>query len=179
MKRTLPQALLLSVMAQAHAAESAPSAAPPASPAASAFAKSILIGMQLSVHKGLQQGQTPAAVDTCVQALDASSFDGVFQSYLSKNLSAGELREADEFFASAAGAKLAQHGQLQVYLDAGEKAPEPMPTFSDTDNRTIDTFNHTAVDEKLFASNLLGSPDAQQVIRSRITELLNGCSPKP
>lgn len=166
-------------MAQAHADEPAPSAASPASPAASAFAKSILIGMQLSVHKGLQQGQTPAAVDACVQALDASSFDGVFQSYLSKNLTADELRNADAFFASTAGAKLAQHGQLQVYLDAGEKAPEPMPTFSDTDNRTIDTFNHTAVGEKLFASNLLGSPAAQEVIRSRITELLNGCNPKP
>jgi hypothetical protein len=163
-------------MAQAHAAESAPSAA---SPAASAFAKSILIGMQLSVHKGLQQGQTPAAVDACVQALDASSFDSVFQSYLSKNLSASELQDADAFFATTPGMKLAQHGQMQVYLDAGEKAPEPMPTFSDTDNRVIDTFNHTAAGEKLFASNLLGNPAAQQVIRSRITELLTGCNPKP
>lgn len=159
---------------QAYAAEG--SSGP--SIAVTTFAKSSLIGMQLSVRKAERLGKIPANVSVCVQSLDDSSFTAVFATLLAENLSKSELQATEDFFSTRVGGKYARHGLMQVYASVGETPPEPPPTFSDAEYKELERFGNTTAGEKLIVRKVLESAPARQAIGSRIQTLLSQCRAK-
>jgi len=160
--------------AQAYAADGSGSH----SIAVATFAKSSLIGMQLSVRRAQQQGKIPANVSGCVQSLDDSSFTAVFTTLLAENLSKSELQATEDFFSTSVGHKYAKHGLMQVYTSVGETPPEPLPTFSDAEYKGLEHFGSTTAGEKLIVRKVLESAPARQAIGSRIQTLLSQCRAK-
>ncbi|MBU1235298.1 MAG: hypothetical protein KJ634_04775 [Gammaproteobacteria bacterium] len=146
--------------------------------AVATFAKSSLIGMQLSVRKAERQGKIPANVSACVQSLDDSSFTAVFATLLADNLSKSELQATEDFFSTRVGGKYAKHGLMQIYTSVGETPPEPLPTFSDAEYKELERFGSTTAGEKLIVRKVLESASARQAIGSRIQGLLSLCRTK-
>ena len=164
----------LAFFAQACAADESPSP----SFAQATFAKSSLVGMQLSVRRAQLQGKVPATVSECVQLLDDSSFIQVFASLLAENLTPSERQDTDHFFSTPVGRKYAKHGLMQVYTAVGETPPEPVPTFSDPEYKELERFASTTAGEKLIVRKVLENASARQSIGSRIQTLLNQCRAK-
>lgn len=145
------------------------------SAAAHVFAKSALVGMQLSLKHGEQRGEIPAAVSQCVQSLDDSTFDNVFNTALVENLSTLELQATNEFFGSPVGQKYAKQGLMQLYAQVGEQPPEPMPSFSDHEYKRLEAFSRTSAGSKLMVQRVLESPTVRATIGSEINVLLRRC----
>jgi hypothetical protein len=151
---------------------------PESSIAVMTFAKSALLGMQLSVRKGQEQGKVPSSVAGCVQSLDDLSFREVFVSLVSSNLNDQEIQATEQFFHSSVGQKYAKHGRLQIYTSVGERPPEPLPSFSDAEYKEVEKFSLTSAGEKLIARKVLQGPAAQQAIGAHIQRLLKACNAK-
>jgi hypothetical protein len=142
---------------------------------ASTFASSALLGMQLSVRKGSQQGRVSPGASKCVQVLGQSSFNDVFVSLLAETLSQSELQAAEAFFGTAVGKKYAQFGLMQVYTSAGETPPEQPPTFSDSEYKELEGFSRTSAGEKLIVRKILQSDSAQRTVGARTQSLVKSC----
>lgn len=165
-------ALFFSIQAQSGETEQVPVAA------VSAFAKPVLVGMQLSVRKGQQQGQVSAGVAKCVQSLDASSLNPLFLSLLTENLTKNELKATEDFFVTAVGRKYAKHGLMQVYTSLGEQPPEALPGFSEAEYKELENFSRTSAGEKLLVRKVLSSVSANQAISAHIQGVLKSCARK-
>ena len=140
-----------------------------------AFAKSALLGMQLSVKRSHQAGKVTNAGASCVASLTPDSFADVYEGLLKSTFTAGEMKTTEEFFQRPIGHKYATHGLLKVYESSGHQAPEPLPSFSSAETKELVTFSKTAAGEKLIAKKVLSSAAASRALNARVAELLARC----
>jgi hypothetical protein len=149
-----------------------------ASPAIDAFAQPVLLGMQLSAKHGERRGEISTAENACVQALPPSSFYGVVEGVMSDALTPSELATTDRFFSTPVGQKYLKHGVLRIYPAVGERAPEALPEFSDSEYRQLEAFAATSAGNALITRQVMQSAAAKQGYGARIRELSEGCRAK-
>ena len=140
--------------------------------------KAALLGMQLSVRRGQQEGKVSSSIATCVSSLDKSSFYSVYEVLVPQALSANEVKDTEAFFKGAIGQKYAKHGLLQIYSSVGVQPPEPLPNFSDAEYKVLEDFSRTSAGEKLIAKKVFETFAARQAVSSRIRELMELCRRK-
>lgn len=145
------------------------------SAATEAFARSALLGMQLAVYKQQAEGKASASVVNCVRSLDDASFRKIFSVLLSQKLNAQEVDTTEIFFRSSAGKKYAKHGFLQVYTAAGQKPPEPLPSFSKQELSELEAFSRTSAGDKLIFKKILQTGETNELINANIKALLKSC----
>jgi hypothetical protein len=142
------------------------------------FARTALLGMQLSVRKAASQGKVPDSVVACVDHLPSNTFALLFRSLMEQNLSPEEISSIDRFFASETGRKYSKHGIDQMYAAIGETPPEPAPALSDSEYAELDQFSRTSAGEKLMVQKVMESESARRAVSARILELLGTCRAK-
>lgn len=142
------------------------------------FAQATLLGMQLSAQHGARKGAISSAQATCVQALKPIAFYGTVGQVLASALDSKDLPAVDRFFTTPVGRKYAKYGLLQIYPAVGERAPEPLPTFSDSEYRELEVFAATPAGRRLISDKVMQSVEAKSAYDSRIRELLEQCREK-
>lgn len=147
-----------------------------ASPAAvDAFAQPVLLGMQLSAKQGVRKGAISEDQLNCIQALTPSAFYRVVEGVMAEALTPQELAAADRFFSTPVGQKYIKHGLLRIYPAVGERAPEPLPDFSDSEYGELEAFAATAAGQALIGRQVMQSVAAKQSYGTRIRELVEQC----
>jgi hypothetical protein len=139
------------------------------------FAQASLLGIQLAVKHGQQQGKVAAATADCVAAFKPDTFVEVFDKLVKSTLTEDEQQTTEAFFNSATGVKFAKLGILQVYGAVGDKAPEPLPVLTDAEKADIEAFSRTPAGDKLMLKKAFEQPAAMANINQRIKELLAQC----
>ena len=139
------------------------------------LAQAALLGMQLSVKQGHQAGKVPSPVANCVAALKPDSFVPVYDALLKSKFTPTEQQATEEFLKGPVGSKYAKYGLLQIYLIAGEKTPEALPTFSAAEMKTLEAFSKTPAGDKLMMRKVMQSPAAAQAVKPYVSQLLSQC----
>ena len=148
----------------------------PGSVATRGFAESFLLGFQLAVHKGREQGKVSEKVDSCVAKLDATAtFGAIIQAQLVQIFTSPERQELDTFFSSPVGKKFIRQGVLQVYSQTGTPPPEPAPTYSASETAELDRFRHTSTGTKLMDPSTMAPLTEPPGARERLLEVLSSC----
>jgi hypothetical protein len=142
------------------------------------YGKVALVGMQLSVQKRASEGKYPGEIAACVNTLPTSAFNSVLDSAIKDNLSDAERDSATAFFASSAGLKYTKAGTVQIYRAMNMDSPEPMPQFSSSEYKELETFTHTSAGEKLILKKVLEVGSARQEMGTRVQELMHSCNDK-
>lgn len=139
------------------------------------FAQASLLGIQLAVKHGRQQGKIAAATAECVAAFKPDSFVEAFDKLMKSTLTEDEQQATEAFFNSATGVKFAKLGILQVYGAVGETAPEPLPVLTDAEKADVEAFSKTPAGDKLMLKKAFEQPEAMASINQRVKELLSQC----
>lgn len=139
------------------------------------FAQASLLGIQLAVKHGRQQGKIAPATADCVAAFKPDSFVEVFDKLMKSTLTEDEQVATEAFFNSATGLKFTKLGVLQVYGAVGDTAPEPLPVLTDAEKADVEAFSKTPAGDKLMLKKAFEQPAAMTSINQRIKELLSQC----
>ena len=139
------------------------------------FAQASLLGIQLAVKHGRQQGKVAPAMADCVAAFKPDTFVEVFDKLVKSTLTEEEQQTTEAFFNSPTGVKFAKLGILQVYGAVGDTAPEPLPVLTDAEKADVEAFSKTPAGDKLMLKKAFEQPDAMANINQRIKELLSQC----
>lgn len=150
-----------------------------AAPAAvEAFAQPVLLGMQLSAKQGGREGKISEDELACIQALTPSAFYKVVEGVVTAALTSQELATANRFFGTPVGQKYLKHGLIGLYSAVGERAPEPIPNFSDSEYRQLEAFAATPAGQALITRRVMQSAAVKQSYSTRIRELMEQCHMK-
>jgi hypothetical protein len=174
MKPLSTHLVLLSVLAAA----SVPKAFADSTATEEVLARSVLVGMQLSVRKAAAQAKVPDTLVACVERMSSDNFVPIFHSALEQNLSADEIAAAEKFFQGEVGRKFAKAGIAQAYVAAGEQPPEPVSDVSEAEYAELEQFNRTAAGQKLWSQKVMEGPSVRRAISARIAQLLDSCRAK-
>jgi hypothetical protein len=136
---------------------------------------SAVLGMQLSVKRGAEEGRVSGSTVDCVNKLDRTSFTPVLAQLVTRALSVREIAAATQFFESALGRKYVQHGIAQLYQAVGAVAPDPTPNFSDAELRSITAFSRSSAGDKIMVKRVFEAPAARETIVAKVQELLKSC----
>ncbi|MCL2309745.1 MAG: hypothetical protein FWC42_05640 [Proteobacteria bacterium] len=153
-------------------------AAGAASVGVDAFAQSVLLGMQLSAKHGESKGTIPDAQNACIQALTPSAFYNVVEKVMVSAFTPEEFAAINRFLSTSVGQKYLKLGLLRLYSSVGEKAPEPLPDFSDSEYRELESFAATSAGRALITRQVMQSEAARQAYNERIRELIKSCREK-
>jgi hypothetical protein len=148
------------------------------SAAVDAFSQPVLLGMQLSVKQGARKSAMPEEQLACVQRLKPSAFYAVVEEVMNSALTPPEVAEASRFFGTSVGQKYLKHGLLRIYPAVGERAPEPLPDFSDSEYKELEVFAAAPTGQALITRQVMQSVAAKQAYATRIRELLEQCRAK-
>jgi hypothetical protein len=140
-----------------------------------AFAQPALLGMQLAAKQWASRGAISAGQLSCVQRLVPSDLYQVVEESIASALTPQERAEANRFFDTSVGQKYLKHGLLQIYSAVGDKAPEPLPTFSGSEYKEVATFASTSAGQALITRQVMQSASAKQALNDRTRELMEQC----
>jgi hypothetical protein len=132
--------MLLVVAAAATAAESGSDADAIRLVRASGADRAALLGMQLSMERGVTEGKSTARQLACLEQVDSSVFDAAFVATIRARFTPAEISSAIAFLESALGVKYIRYGVVQMYRTVGAVAKEPAPEFSATELELLETF---------------------------------------
>ncbi len=136
-----------------------------------------LLGMKLSLEKGVNQGNTPKEHFECVDKIDRHYFLKNYSDILKEYLSSDEIKQALNFYTSEAGRKYTHAGiiQLRMNLIPGEKWP--IPDFKEEEQNLIEGFGKTSAGQKLWKERLLSSKKIVARINPLLKDLYDKCKP--
>ena len=154
---------------------SAPGYAADTTTTVQSFAQASLLGIQLAVKHGRQQGKVAPAMADCVAAFKPDTFVEVFDKLVRSTLTEDEQQTTEAFFNSPTGVKFSKLGILQVYGAVGDTAPEPLPVLTDAEKADVEAFSKTPAGDKLMLKKAFEQPAAMANINQRIKELLSQC----
>lgn len=134
------------------------------------MSRSTVLGIQLSARRELQAGKTSKAYVECTQGLDADAFSDIYRAVMERVLTPEEIRFAEAFWESEAGARTAELVEWAVYHDLGLPPPHAPNLFSANEQAAADVYNKSSAARKLAAElNRLHSqmvPEAEARARS-------------
>lgn len=144
------------------------------------LSEAALTGMQLSVKKSVQNGKVSQSITECVSLIDSSSFNAIFEYVVNEQFTSDEKEKVEEFLKSPLGIKYAKYDVYRLYLALGFPSPEPVPSFSIKERRSLEEFSETSAGNKFMfkLAPVLMSKPILMLTSSKIGELLSACGAK-
>lgn len=144
------------------------------------LSEAALTGMQLSVKKRVQSGEVSQSVAECIFLIDPSSFNAIFEYVVNGQFTSDEKEKVEKFLKSPLGIKYVKYDMYRLYLMAGFPSPEPVPSFSIKERRSLEMFSETPAGNKLMfkLTPALRSKPILMLTVSKIEELLSACGAK-
>jgi hypothetical protein len=99
-----------------------------------------LLGMRLSMERGVSEGKASPTQLACLEQVDSTVFDTPFVASIKARFTHEEILEAIAFLESALGVKYIRYGVVQMYLSSGATATEATPEFSRSELKVLETF---------------------------------------
>jgi hypothetical protein len=134
------------------------------------MSRNTVLGIQLSARRELQAGKTSKSYVECTQGLDPDAFTDIYRAVMERVLTPEEVRFAEAFWESDAGARTGELVEWAVYHDLGLPPPHAPSLFTTSEQAAADVYNKSSAARKLAAElNRLHSqmvPEAEARARS-------------
>jgi hypothetical protein len=137
-----------------------------------------MVGLRMAMRKESDRGMISKPVAACFNAMGNERLYSTFQHLLADNMSAADLREANAFFNSETGQKLARRNVLRAYALTGATPPGPEPLLTAVEENAVSEFTATPAGQKLITKKFMTSSDSLPVVVLRVQELYNECRPQ-
>lgn len=182
LRSTTTMLLAAMCLAGAAPAEAARSADTPVAPQARSWeqmmSRSAVLGMQLAMQKGQDDGKTSPAFVECVNGIDASVLVPQFKVVMGQLLTPDEARETERFWRSDTGAHVGELLLAQMARQLGFVPAHDPPQLDPQEQSLVEASNASAATKKLMAESArtqgMFSPD----VKTRLIELLKSCRDK-
>ncbi len=99
-----------------------------------------LLGMRLSMERGVTEGKASASQLACLEHVDSTVFDPPFVASIKARFTHEEIVSAIAFLESALGVKYIRYGVVQMYRTLGAATDEQAPAFSAGELRVLEAF---------------------------------------
>jgi hypothetical protein len=132
--------LLLAFAASSSAAQSSSDAEAIHLVRAIGAGQATLLGMRLSMQRGVSEGTASPSQLACLEQVDSTVFDRAFVASIKARFTHAEILSAIAFLESALGVKYIRYGIVQMYRTAGTATNEPTPAFTASEFKELETF---------------------------------------
>jgi len=138
-----------------------------------------LLGMQLSIERGVKEGKSTPGQLACIKKVDRSTFVQPYVVALTNRLSREEVLDATRFFESPTGEKYLANAVAQFYRAVGVTGNNSPPDLSLSEQKVLLQFAATSAGKKLVGpESFINSPEITSGAAPTIRRVYDSCKAK-
>jgi hypothetical protein len=138
--------------------------------------RAALLGMQLSMERGVSEGKSSASQLACLERVDSAVFDTAFVATIKARFTHAEIVAAIAFLESALGVKYIRYGVVQMYRTSGAAASEPAPAFSPSELRILEGFLNGPLGMKLVGpQGVFSTTESTPILTPTLRAVYGSC----
>jgi hypothetical protein len=135
-----------------------------------------LLGMRLSMERGVSEGKASASQLACLEQVDSAVFDTPFVASIKARFTHEEIVSAIAFLESALGVKYIRYGVVQMYRTSGAATNEPTPAFSPGELRVLESFLNGPLGLKLVGpQGIFSTTESTPILTPTLMAVYGAC----
>lgn len=135
-----------------------------------------LLGMRLSMERGVSEGKSSASQLACLEQVDSAVFDTPFVASIKARFTHEEIVSAIAFLESALGVKYIRYGVVQMYRTLGAATDQKAPAFSPDELRVLETFLNGPLGLKLVGpQGIFSDTESTPILTPTLMAVYGSC----